>query len=223
MRLSSMGMPDSYGIPSNSRGNDWFEMRSLTESQLTVQPVTAVAFDSYEELLWTGLSNGRLVSYLNPGLEKYTSFMAHSTTIRQILTDETGVITLSENGLRIQKKGGLPRATFGGEEMHDLTCMTFSGSNTSEILIGGDTASSMLVFNTQLGRIEREVELSQGLVSIRRGRLVNCAGVNGEITMHDPRSYRVEHVLQAFNGGISDIDVKNDLLVACGFTKRFLS
>jgi len=86
---------------------------------------------------------------------------------------------------------------FSGEEMHDLTCMTFSGSS-SEILIGGDTASSMLVFNLQLGRIDREVELSQGLVSIKRGRMVNCAGVNGEISMHDPRSYRVEHVLQAF-------------------------
>jgi len=129
MRLSGMGMhPDPFGIPSNSRSGDWFELRSLTESQLTVQPVTAIAFDTYEELLWTGekrccrntrvcflkkklqikkktgLSNGRLVSYINPGLEKYTSFMAHSTTIRQILTDETGVVTLSENGLRVQKK-----------------------------------------------------------------------------------------------------------------------
>jgi PAB-dependent poly(A)-specific ribonuclease subunit 2 len=221
---------ESYGIGgSGGRGGEWFELRSVTESQLSsVHSVGAVTFDPYEEILWTGLSNGKIVSYLNPTMEKYTSFQAQNgAAIRQLLVNEEGILSLSENGLKYHKKGGLATGSYTEEEFHDLSCMTFSNLGTgtatgSEVLLGGDSLTAMYVFDLQMERIVQEVPLSQGLVSIQKGRMVCCGGVNGEVSLHDPRSYRIEHVLQPHLGGVSDIDIKNDILVTCGYAKRFL-
>ena len=35
----------------------WFEIKTVTDSRGSVNPVTAVAFDPVEELTWTGLEN----------------------------------------------------------------------------------------------------------------------------------------------------------------------
>jgi PAB-dependent poly(A)-specific ribonuclease subunit 2 len=59
-------------------------------------------------------------------------------------------------------------------------------------------------------------------VTIRKGqRLVACAGINGELSLRDPRTLRVEHRIEAHTGGICDIDIKGDLLVSCGWSTRY--
>ncbi len=82
---------------------------SVTENQMqSFSSVTAVAFDPYEELLWTGLGNvwnffkrekirlrwpfllsfqGRLVSYLSPNMERYTAVQAHHSEVTFISLD----------------------------------------------------------------------------------------------------------------------------------------
>lgn len=56
-------------------GPKWFEHGSVTESRINnIQSVNCVAFDPFEEVLWSGLQSGRAVSYLMPTMEKYTAF-----------------------------------------------------------------------------------------------------------------------------------------------------
>lgn len=40
--------------------------------------VTALEFDTLEELLWAGHSDGRLTSYLQPDMTKHSSVAAHN-------------------------------------------------------------------------------------------------------------------------------------------------
>lgn len=47
-----------------------------------------------------------------------------------------------------------------------------------------------------------------------------CGATNGQVMLRDPVSLRLEHVLDAHNGTISDLDVRDNLLVTCGFSSR---
>ena len=49
-------------------------------------PITALAFDPIEELLWVGTGNGRLSAMAQPTMHKHVSVLAHPhlTPVRQI-------------------------------------------------------------------------------------------------------------------------------------------
>ena len=69
------GDPYAYGGGYDDLGPKWFEHGSVTESRINnIQSINCVAFDPFEEVLWTGLQSGRTVSYLMPTMEKYTAF-----------------------------------------------------------------------------------------------------------------------------------------------------
>jgi hypothetical protein len=50
--------------------------------------------------------------------------------------------------------------------------------------------------------------------------LVCCGATTGEVTLRDPRTFKVEHRVQAHTGTISDIDTTGNLLLTCGFSSR---
>lgn len=55
-------------------GDGWAELRRVYEDRA---PVTAVAFDPLEELLWAGHGDGRLTAYSQPDMTKHSSVAAH--------------------------------------------------------------------------------------------------------------------------------------------------
>lgn len=97
--------------------------------------VSAVSFDAFEELLWTGHTGvryafyfewldwftadnlqGRVVSYYGPGLEKYTAFQSvpansEHMDVRSLLTIEPGVLSLSAKQLKCNRRQGLNHFT----------------------------------------------------------------------------------------------------------------
>lgn len=41
-----------------------------------------------------------------------------------------------------------------------------------------------------------------------------------QVSVRDPRTFTVEHELDAYSGSLSDFDVHGNLLAACGFSSR---
>lgn len=94
-------------------------------------PLTTVSFDPHSELLWSGSTLGTVASHLGPGLQRYTSWAAHTTSsndgaknrgrsapfiannaqpgTRGLLVDDKNVYSVGEGGLKASNRRGLTR------------------------------------------------------------------------------------------------------------------
>ncbi|TFJ83607.1 hypothetical protein NSK_004712 [Nannochloropsis salina CCMP1776] len=72
-------------------------------------PITALAFDPIEELLWVGTGNGRLSALAQPGMQKHVSVRAHPllSPVRQIRCFGEGVISISGRQVQMHNKNCL--------------------------------------------------------------------------------------------------------------------
>ena len=60
------------------------------------------------------------------------------------------------------------------------------------------------------------------IVVMRKSKLVCCGATTGQVTLRDPKTFKIEHRVQAHTGTISDIDTVGNLLLTCGFSARYL-
>jgi PAB-dependent poly(A)-specific ribonuclease subunit 2 len=67
------------------------------------------------------------------------------------------------------------------------------------------------------------VESESDIVVMRKSRLICCGANSGEVTLMDPRTFKVEHRVQAHTGTISDIDTIGNLLLTCGSSARLIN
>ncbi|RIA93213.1 ubiquitin carboxyl-terminal hydrolase-domain-containing protein [Glomus cerebriforme] len=200
--------------------DSWKEVRTACDTNLSVAAsISAIAFDPYQELLWTGNEKGRVASHYSSGLHRYTSFRAHLNPVRQILVSDRGVITLSSDSVKMNNRRGLVRWTLSNEDTSDLHCMSYTTMPNSEILAAGKQ-HNMLVINVARGIVVKKVESESDIVVMRKSRLVCCGANSGEVTLRDPRTFKVEHRVQAHTGTISDIDTVGNLLLTCGSSAR---
>ncbi|CAG8494661.1 13748_t:CDS:10 [Funneliformis mosseae] len=200
--------------------DNWFEVRTTCDANLNVaSSISAIAFDPNQELLWTGNDKGRIASHFGSGLHRYTSFRAHLAPVIQILVNDRGVISLSSDAVKMTNRRGLVRWTLSNEDTTDLRCMTYTTMPDSEILAAGKQ-HNMLVINVARGTVVKKVESESEIVVMRKSRLVCCGATSGEVTLRDPRTFKVEHRVQAHTGTISDIDTIGNLLLTCGFSAR---
>ena len=115
---------------------EWDEIGRIHNSKAILsQSITALAFDPYQELLWTGddkvsalvyyflasiisrrfiyyffehvTPKGRVASFHGTSMHPYTSFRSHESQVRQTLVCDRGVISLSSGRVKMNNRRGL--------------------------------------------------------------------------------------------------------------------
>ncbi|RWS13956.1 ubiquitin specific protease-like protein [Dinothrombium tinctorium] len=204
---------EEYALLSNAIADSG----SNASSQLGV---SALAFDTEEELLWMGNTGGHVTSYYTYQLQKYTSFQVHELNeVRYLLTGSFGVLSLTQNSLRLSIRRGLTAFTHSSELLKDMQCMTVLPSNL--ILLGGHQ-KTLIEFDLERIKQVRITDIDEeGCVIIRQHpKFVCCGDISGKITLRDPNSLRVQHTFSTHSITLSDFDVHGNYLVTCGYSNR---
>ncbi|ROW03387.1 hypothetical protein VSDG_01414 [Cytospora chrysosperma] len=193
---------------------DWDELsRQLLPppgGQSVPTPVTALAFDTAQELLWAGNGYGRVTSFYGNNLQKYTSFRAHPPSegaVHQLLFNEKGIIALGARGVHMSIRRGPPIwPHITAEDMKDLRCMSFTSKATSEILVAG-LQDTMFVI---------DIPTTDHYIKMKKSRYICAATSNGHVHIIDPVKFNVIHKWRAHSAFINDMDVQQDFIVTCG-------
>lgn len=202
---------------------EFFEWRNSFENSITVgDPITTISFDPFEEILWTGTASGRVVSYVHDSMERYTSIMCHPSEIRDLLCDENGFLSISQNAMKYTSRGGVHFLNMSNEQMIDLQCLSSLSSTPriETVVVGG--AKHLFVFDIVHSRILKEHPMPFGTSSLHvtNSGYLMCGHTNGLVTLRDLRTFNTEQTIQSHTGGINDIDVQGNIFVTCGWSKR---
>ncbi|KAI9848000.1 MAG: poly(A)-specific ribonuclease [Thelocarpon superellum] len=190
-------------------------------------PVSVLAFDSNQELLWTGNEYGRVTSFYGPDLQKYTSFRAHLShegPVRQLLFNNKGVISIASKSVHLSLRRGLAQWTLTHENMTDLRCMSYTSKGTSEILVAG-MQPWMFLIDVDRGVITKELSRDQiptdhAYTLMKRSRYICAATSTGTVDLLDATTFQLIKSWKAHAAAINDMDAQNNFLVTCGFSPR---
>jgi PAB-dependent poly(A)-specific ribonuclease subunit 2 len=197
-----------------------FEVWTQTHAIDNLVPSRAINFDPFEEILWSGVANGKITSYLGAGMDKFCSFYAYKKEpIHQLLVESDVIYSLSSTQMKCHSRGGISINSVSQGDIPQLSSFSFTDYQKSKIVMVGE-AKVVLTYDVQSGSLDKfDVESDVGVV--KSGKNVYCGHLNGKIGIYDPRnSFKMEHSFEAHSGNISDIDVKENLMVTCGFTAR---
>ncbi|KAJ8119578.1 hypothetical protein ONZ43_g3499 [Nemania bipapillata] len=186
-------------------------------------PVTCLAFDISQELLWTGNEYGRVTSFYGAKLQQYTSFKAHTSHdggVLQILFNDKGVIALGARGVHMRNRRGAPLWSIRHDDMKELRCMSFTSKGTSEILVAGEQ-EKMLVIDTVKGEVTKHVSTDHKYKIMRRSSRNICAATpGGSVHIIDSINFQVVKMWNAHTAAINDMDAQHDFIVTCGYSLR---
>ncbi|TRX90839.1 hypothetical protein FHL15_008243 [Xylaria flabelliformis] len=186
-------------------------------------PVTRLAFDVTQELLWTGNEYGRVTSFYGAKLQQYTSFKAHTSQdggVLQILFNDKGVIVLGARSVHMRTRRGIPLWSIRHDDMKELRCMSFTSKGTSEILVAGEQ-EKMLVIDTVKGEVTKQVSTEHKYKIMRRSSRNICAATpSGSVHIIDSINFQVLKIWTAHTAAINDMDAQHDFIVTCGYSLR---
>ncbi|KAF2396885.1 PAB-dependent poly(A)-specific ribonuclease subunit PAN2 [Trichodelitschia bisporula] len=205
--------------------SDWEEVLMVPhpgqDANHLTSRVTTLAFDTSQELLWTGNHVGRVMSFIAPDLRKYTSFRAHPTgEVKQILFTDKGVLSVSPHSVHLASRRGLTQWHMTDEKFIDLRCMSFTSRGTQEILVAG-FQDTMFRVDVEKGTIIQALPAEDNYSIMKKGSQYICAA-NGSGAIHilDPGTFKIVKVWQAHSSFVNDMDVKSDFVVTCGASPR---
>ncbi|KAI1827344.1 PAB-dependent poly(A)-specific ribonuclease subunit PAN2 [Xylaria intraflava] len=186
-------------------------------------PVTCLAFDISQELLWAGNEYGRVTSFYGAKLQQYTSFKAHSIqdgSVLQFLFNDKGVIALGPKSVHMRNRRGLPMWTIRHDDMKELRCMSFTSKGTSEIIAAGEQ-DQMLIIDTAKGEVTKQVSTEHKYKIMRRNSRNICAATaTGAVHIIDSNNFNVLKIWNAHTAAINDMDAQHEFIVTCGYSLR---
>ncbi|KAK0249232.1 poly(A)-specific ribonuclease [Friedmanniomyces endolithicus] len=209
---------------------DWNE---TTRISLPSSPITVIAFDTEQELLWVGNDQGRITSFYGPELQRYTSYRGHEDTttwgapgnahVKALLLCDKGVISLSSRSVHCASRRGLTQWHLASPDMLDLRCMAFTGrgSVSEEIVVAG-CQQQMYRINFEKGTILETLSQSPVPYTIMRrsGQYICASAHDGSIHLLDPNTLAVVQTWQAYAGTVNDMDARGDHLLTCGWAQQ---
>lgn len=182
-------------------------------------------FDSSADLLWIGDHNGRVTSYCGPGMARYTAFRSHMQPVTDIVSVGKGVVTLSDEGIKVNARRGVGKATIKDDVLAGSRSFAFAAKGSQELIVGG-TQGRLVRVNVDRGKVLADVEhASSGnggaVVKMRRGGHAIAVGTtSGAVDVVDPNSMKVLKTFQAHSGPISDLDCRDHIIMTCGRSIR---
>ncbi|GFY60287.1 PAN2-PAN3 deadenylation complex catalytic subunit PAN2, partial [Trichonephila inaurata madagascariensis] len=201
-------------------GQEYSLLQSILVDGGTHFGVSTVSFDNVEELLWMGNQGGHMTSYATAELQKYTSFQVHvSNEVRAIVPLEHGILSLTSNSLRMSARRGLPMFNHCSEQVQNMQCMVLTPTGT--LLMGGHHKNLIELDLNLMEEINVVQVNGDNCAILRKHPRFICSGdINGKVTLHDPSTLSVEHMIECHSGMLSDFDVHGNQLVTCGFSSR---
>nr|XP_024386798.1 PAN2-PAN3 deadenylation complex catalytic subunit Pan2-like isoform X3 [Physcomitrium patens] len=196
------------------------ELAYVTQQRAN-EPVCCTLFDPLLDLLWTASSAGSLHSFICPTLDKYSFFGAHPSAVVGLLGAAEGILSVSSEYVRMHTRGGVSLMSFSrDDDVLGITCCDWERPGAGRVLIG-HSGSRLSVLDLSTAYIASSVVVGQDIAVMRsNGRLVACGGMGGDIILKDFRTMKTEHTIDAHPGKVSSLDLKGDLLVSCGLTRR---
>lgn len=200
---------------------DWEEVSRFQLPPSGVHPdltqAPARAFDSSQELFWTGDELGRVRSWYGAEGIRYTSYKAGQDPIRQFLFHDKGVITVGGRSVHMASRRGLYIWHITHEDMKDLRCMSYTSKGTSEILVAG-LQDQMFVIDVDKGIITKQVPTSEHFKIMKRSRYICAATAHGSVSILDSYNFTVIKTWQAHTALINDMDAQSEYLLTCGYS-----
>ena len=92
--------------------------------------------------------------------------------------------------------------------------------NRSKLAITGNT-KDLFSLDIVKEKIINQTKMKEGSCVLKYGKYLAAGSVNGTLNLMDPKSFKIEHSFPCHSGTISDIDLKENLLVTCGFSHRY--
>lgn len=101
-----------------------------------------------------------MTSFYSSSLDKYTCFQAHHEDIRQLQPTLGGVVTITEDELKLTSRSGVPSLLLRNEErLSKMNCVLYLEDNA--LLVGCQTGMITTV-DLLRGQVTREVSLLAG-------------------------------------------------------------
>ncbi|VBB26169.1 unnamed protein product [Acanthocheilonema viteae] len=184
--------------------------------------ISALTFDPYQELVWTGNNMGRVVSFYGAQLDKYTAFLSTANSgIRALLASETVIFSLTSKRLKANRRQGISLFTHTSDHMTDLTCMHRLSDVPHKLLLGGNQ-QQIIQFDMETQKEIRIVSVKQkNCLALRSNqKFLFSSDSEGNVTLRHLTTVDAIHALQAHQGSVADFDVCGNKLITCGYSPR---
>lgn len=202
-----------------SQGNEWRFVSPIGIHTLTQNPVSCGRFDPYEELFWTGSSNGNVSSFLPMNnFTRYTAFVVSKTSgVHHIEPTENAIFTLTDTVLRATSRQGIPLTAYSASTMERMMALCRL-PGTSTFVMGG-FQDKLILYDFVKEKEIRTTELQKeetAIVIRYNGTNTYSADAKGRIHVKNPKNYETIQVIGCHNERVLDFDVQGSMMVTCG-------
>lgn len=151
----------------------------------------------------------------------YTRFRAHQSPVLKLISHEKGIISIDKNSVKLTSRNGLVdfeiSNTDEGSDFQVITQMALTSAN--EVMISTDT--SLIIINLNKKSIVRSYPYKQQVILMASNKRHVALGLTtGTVDIFELSSAKIVKSFTSASGKLSELDLKQQTLVTCGYTER---